>query len=224
VNALVRRYHALRCYVVLARDPGRLDVVFGLREALTDRERLAGVIAAMQEDPHHRAVLAERPRMPRIELDVLAALPAGTLGRAFADNMRAQGLDPADLPRLEAEDAASYFAAHLYETHDIWHTVTGFPTDIPGELGLQAFYAAQLAGPLPIAILSAGLMNTLLFAMHEREARMDAITRGWQLGRRAQPLFGRRWDALWSTPLRDVRAMLGLGESISEPASERLAA
>ena len=224
MNALVRRYHALRCYVILAKDPGRLDVVFGLREALTDRERLAGVVAAMQDDPHYRAVLAERPRMPRVELDVLAALPMGTLGRTFADNMRAQGLDPADLPRLEAEDAESYFAAHLYETHDIWHTVTGFPTDIPGELGLQAFYAAQLAGPLPIAILSAGLMNTLLFAMHDRVARMDAIVRGWQLGRRAKPLFGRKWDTLWETPLADVRSMLALEDATSEPAHERLAA
>ena len=72
MNALVRRYHALRCYVILAKDPGRLDVVFGLREALTDRERLAGVVAAMQDDPHYRAVLAERGYSPA-EIDALVA-------------------------------------------------------------------------------------------------------------------------------------------------------
>jgi ubiquinone biosynthesis protein Coq4 len=33
-----------------------------------------------------------------------------------------------------------------YETHDIWHVVTGFHTDVAGELGLQAFYLAQFPG------------------------------------------------------------------------------
>jgi ubiquinone biosynthesis protein COQ4 len=227
-KTLVRRYHAARCYVILAKDPGRLDVVFGLRTALRDEVQLAQAIARLEEDPYHRAVIAERRRMKRIDLAALAALPVGTLGRTFAENMRAQGLDPADLPHLDAPDAGSFLSAHLYETHDIWHTVTGFSTDIPGELGLQAFYSAQLAGPLPIAILSAGLLNTLLFAMDDREARMDAIVRGWTLGRRARPLFGRAWDDLWTTPLAEVREALGLGSlehlAHGAHASERLAA
>ena len=224
MNALVRRYHALRCYVILAKDPGRLDVVFGLRAALTDEAKLAEVIASMDEDPYFRSVLTARRRMPSIDLPLLGALPEGTLGRSFANDMRAQGLDPRDLPRLDAPDAGSFLSAHLYETHDIWHTVTGFRTDIPGELGLQAFYAAQLAGPLPIAILSAGLMNTLLFAMEHREARMDAIVRGWQLGRCARPLFGRAWDEMWETPLDEVRAMLGVGSLEREVARAQIAA
>lgn len=225
MQSLIRGYHALRCYVVLAKDPGRLDVVFGLREALTDEKRLATVLASLEADPHHRAALTARRRMTRIDLSALAKLPEGTLGRCFAENMRAQGLDPADLPRLDANDPGSFVAAHLYETHDIWHTVTGFATDIPGELGLQAFYAAQLPLPLPIAILSAGLMNTLLFAIHEREARMDAIVRGWELGRRAKPLFGRAWDEMWEMPLEEVRAALALDVPVARsPRAARLAA
>jgi ubiquinone biosynthesis protein Coq4 len=46
--------------------------------------------------------------------------------------------------------------------------------------------------------------------MNEREARFDAIVKGWEMGRRARPLFGTRWDELWATPLSDVRRSLGI--------------
>ncbi len=32
---------------------------------------------------------------------------------------------------------------HLYQTHDIWHVVTGWGNDLPGEVGLGGFYSAQ---------------------------------------------------------------------------------
>jgi ubiquinone biosynthesis protein Coq4 len=198
--------------VTLARDPGRLDVVFGLRDSLDDRAQIERNLSRLRANPYYRDVIATKRRLPRIDLAQLARLPEGTLGRTFADEMRALGLDPAAIPHLSSDDEGAYIAAHLYETHDVWHTITGFATDIPGELGLQAFYAAQLPGPLPIAILSAGLLNTLLYGMDDREARMEAITQGWLLGRRAKPLFGRAWDELWTRPLDEVRAELGLAE------------
>ena len=58
-------------------------------------------------------------------------------------------LDPKDI--LVPENVGSdfdYVRAHLRETHDVWHPVTGFDTDVAGELGLQAFYLAQFQAPL----------------------------------------------------------------------------
>jgi ubiquinone biosynthesis protein COQ4 len=107
-------------------------------------------------------------------------------------------------------DELDFVRAHLYETHDVWHVVTGFATDVPGELGLQAFYFAQLPGKLPTAILAAAFVNTLIKHFEEREPRMQEIVRGYLLGRQARPLFGVRWDALWSAPLAEVRAQLQL--------------
>jgi ubiquinone biosynthesis protein Coq4 len=40
----------------------------------------------------------------------------------------------------------------------VWHVATGFSTDIAGELGLEAFYAAQL----PPVRLERGHMDFLL--------------------------------------------------------------
>jgi ubiquinone biosynthesis protein Coq4 len=100
--------------------------------------------------------------------------------------------------------------AYLYDTHDVWHVVTGFSTDVAGELGLQAFYLAQFPATLAGMILLAGFANTLFLNFEDRDARMTAITRGWLLGKRASSLFGVRWSDLWSTPLSEVRAQLHL--------------
>ena len=89
-------------------------------------------------------------------------------------------------------------------------TLTGFGTDVAGELGLQAFYSAQLPGPLPFAILSAGLLNTMFFAIPDRSRRMDAIATGWERGKRARPLFGVRWSDHWTTPLSELRQQFNI--------------
>jgi ubiquinone biosynthesis protein Coq4 len=130
------------------------------------------------------------------------------LGRAFADFLNLRGLDPYGLPRRPAVDEPTYLTAHLYETHDLWHVVTGFDTDVAGELGLQAFYLPQLHGKLPLLLLAAGLLNTLLFAFDDWRARLDAIVRGYRMGQRARPFFGVRWGEWWERTLSDVRQEL----------------
>ena len=108
--------------------------------------------------------------------------------------------------------------AHLYETHDVWHAVTGFRTDVAGELGLQAFYAAQSPGGLPLMLIAMGLLNAALFAVTDRERRFEAIVSGWEMGKRAEPLFGVRWDELWQRPIDEVRVTLGV-KPYAEPLS-----
>ena len=39
---------------------------------------------------------------------------------------------------------------------------------------------------------------------------MDAITEGWALGRRAQPLMGVHWEEYWESPLAELRVEFGL--------------
>ena len=39
---------------------------------------------------------------------------------------------------------------------------------------------------------------------------MDAITKGWLMGKQAKSLFGINWDELWEHPLEEVRADLNI--------------
>jgi ubiquinone biosynthesis protein COQ4 len=214
MNAITNRLmmaKSLWSFVDLVRHPEHLDRVFEISEALVKQkmEVLEKMRDQFMQHPAGAEAIATKPRLS-LDLAALAKLPVGTFGRTFADHMRKNGLDPADIPTLEGDDDLAFVRAHLYETHDIWHAATGYDTDVAGELGLQAFYAAQAPGGLPLMLLAMGFLNTAIYAMSDRERRLDAIARGWEMGRRAKPLFGTRWDHLWETPTDEVRAALGI--------------
>lgn len=195
-------------FLQIVRDPNKLEKVFELRSSLENPKILDPVIAALKTDPKAASAFRDRPRVGRVDLDALARLPEGTLGHAFARFMRAQNLDPAAIPTLPGRTEYEFVSAHLYETHDIWHVVTGFGTDVAGELGLQAFYYAQFPSGLSSMLLAAGFLNTTFFRIEDRTARMDAIVDGYARGKRAAKLFGVRWAELWGRDLEEVRREL----------------
>lgn len=204
-------WHYLRAAIAftrVVRNPNRTDEVIQFMDhyLAAKRDDSQPTVQAFRDNPQGALALRDRPRLGPVSLDELAALPTGTLGREFADHMRRNRLDPAALPVLEAHSDKEYAIAHLHETHDIWHVVTAFGTDGPGELGIQAFYLAQYPSRIAIAILSMGFANTLFYALDEYGARVNSIVRGWVMGRRAQNLLGIDWKTLWSTPLAEIRA------------------
>jgi ubiquinone biosynthesis protein COQ4 len=217
---LVRMFRFGTTFVRLVRDPNRVDLVFKLADGL-DRDPAA--VASILAHPNVGPVLARRARPPRVDLAALRALPEGSLGRAFAAFLDARGFDPAGLYHSGDVDpnASDFtlFKAHMERTHDIWHTVTGFDTDIAGELGLQAFGLAQAGTGLSYIILAAGMLGTLFFDRDDGERRMDAVVRGWQLGKRARPLFGADWEAMFAWPLDQVRAHFDLDVAARPAAS-----
>lgn len=207
---------ALRAFVRLVRDPTRLDEVFVLADSVETEEAAQRVGEVFQNDPRSARVLRERPRLGEVDLGKLGTLPEGTLGRVFADAMIRMKLDPKDIVVPgELRSDFDYVRAHLRETHDVWHAVTGFDTDVAGELGLQAFYLAQFQAPLSALLLMVGFANTLFFAMEDRDRRMHEIVRGWLIGKRAEPFFGVRWADMWSTPLVEVQRALRVDPALA---------
>lgn len=203
---------ALVSFAKLVRDPNHLDEVFEIADALSEVHpaELAAMIASLSSTETGARAFRERPRLGVVDLSSLAALPPGTLGHEFALHMRNNALDPAALPTLTAVTDADYLRAHLYETHDIWHVVLGFRTDVAGEIGLQAFYLSHTAGPLPRVLVTLGFVNAALFAPNEFATRIEEIARGYDLGKRVRPLFGVRWAELWAEPIEAVRHRLGI--------------
>lgn len=207
---------ALRGFITLVRDPREIDGVFTISDALRTPADVQPMVDWFRRDPTGRRALDERPRLD-LDLDRLGRLPPGTLGRAYADHMNGNSFDPKGFPNLPSGNAVDFVSAHLYDTHDVWHVVTGFGTDVAGELGLQAFYLAQFPAKLGVTLLAAGMLNTLgPRGFDDRDRRMREVVRGWMLGRTSRPLFGVRWDDLWALPLAEVRARLGVDTAAVE--------
>jgi ubiquinone biosynthesis protein Coq4 len=205
----LRAAKALYSLARLVKDPNRLPEVFEIADALATPKVMQPIVDEMSHDSGVRRALDERHRI-EIDLVALRKLPRGTLGREYAEHMIAANLDPKSIPTIPSPDAISFFRAHMYETHDIWHVVAGFGVDLVGELGLQAFYMAQTPGHLPALLLSVGFLRGGIFDGKLIKPFMDALVRGYTVGKKAKPFFGVHWDELWHLPLADVRARLGV--------------
>jgi ubiquinone biosynthesis protein Coq4 len=207
--AVVEKSRFLWTFLRVAQDPNRLDLVLKLTDGLDPTKHPEG--RKMMARPEVRRGLEQGLKVPRIDLKALRALPEGTLGRAVAAFFDAQGFDPAVLfhTPMTAQSDFQRFKQHMERSHDIWHVVTGFGTDVPGELGLQAFGIAQLGSSLGYILLSAGMFH-MISDSTLGEPMMEEIVRGWRLGKSAKSLFGADWEALFPLPLADVRAMFGI--------------
>lgn len=202
-------YQGLR----ILRDRTRLDRVLALSDALLKRatqEDLDTLTQHIRWSPEAVAAIEERYRLEIPEVDQLLGFPENSLGREFGRFLQQNGINPAEVKPPEVSDDLTYLAAHLAETHDLWHLVTGFSVDLNGEAGVAAFAAAQYASPFQYAIIAGTLLTGVHKTPWDLGRRMDAITRGWTLGKKAYPLLGIRWDEMWELPLADVRRRLGI--------------
>lgn len=207
---LVRWRRALRALARVMLHPEETDQVLVFSN-LANAGRRDHRLEPFFSDPRGKKLFDERRSIDShtVDLAALAALPAGTLGHAYATFMRAHGLTP-DIfdgrPPDVRDDRAAFVIQRMRQTHDLWHVVTNAETDPAGEVALQAFTFAQVRAPSS-AILA--LLGTLRSLRHTQRVARDAA-RLYRLGRAAAPLVLFPWEDHWATPLADVRRMLNL--------------
>jgi ubiquinone biosynthesis protein Coq4 len=195
--------------VRLAKNPGNYPLIIKFRTLLYRHGYFRAVLEQIGRWPENVKTLEERPTFDAkdIHMDELAALPEGTLGRAYADFMRANGLTP--LPHMVSgttdEDYVHY---RLVVTHDLWHVFHGFGTDVCDEMKIQAFMLCQLRWPSSGFFLGGILMRQMFQKPREIGDFIEAIIEGWTRGKTTSPLFAVRWDKEWNTPLNELRARL----------------
>jgi len=191
----------------LARDPGRLDQVLALVQAM-NAEAVARGVLRFVEHPEGRALLAEQPRIDRdhVDLDALRRLPEGTLGREYTRFLDDNGITPdvfAKLPDV-GDPRAAYLMLRMRQSHDLWHVLTGYAPDVRGEVLLQAFTYAQTGAPGSLLIAVFGTVRWAFRWPGQAAALRDAFRRGKTAG--FLPLV--RWEAHWETPVTELRARL----------------
>lgn len=188
---------------------GDFDALARLSKTLNDAETLDIIIEFLSRHPQGKQAFHSRPRLGYVDLQQLLTLPENTLGYVYANHMNAIGSMP--LPTPKSDNNYQFFITHIRETHDLWHVVTGCDTNIIGEIQLEAFYVAQLyASRFWLALLAKNLLKAVVYDIEVAGKYMDAIQYGWTMAKGAKPLFGIRWNNLWSTPLEDVRTNLNI--------------
>jgi ubiquinone biosynthesis protein Coq4 len=196
------------CNMVKSAD-GDFEAIDRLSRALSDSDSLQKIVEFLSLHPQGKQAFLQRPRLENIDLQQLHCLPEHTLGYIYADHMLRNGLTP--LQTRQVNNDYEFLAAHITETHDLWHVVTGCDTNILGEIQLEAFYVAQLyASRFWLALLAKNLLKATVYDVEVGTQYIEAITRGWTMAKQAKPLFGIRWNDLWENSLEDIRTSLNI--------------
>jgi ubiquinone biosynthesis protein COQ4 len=211
--APVRWRRALRALARVLANPEETDQVLVFSSYInagSSRHRLDAFFA----DPRGQKLYAEQRALDShtIDLDALARLPEGTLGRAYATFMLSHGLTPNvfdGTPEEIRDPQAAYVIQRMRQSHDLWHVVTHADTDPAGEVALQAFTYAQLGAPSSGILAVLGTLKTL---RHDRRIVKDALAM-FRLGQTADDLPVFAWEDHWATPIAEVRRMLRLPEN-----------
>ena len=205
----------------LMRDPENTKEA-GVVELTFNRSRWGKKLARwdrvaeelVQDYPQLAPVVASRKRLARVDLEALIALPPNTLGHTLAKLEMQRGIDPNLVDPLPDNDDGEWLVAHLYETHDFWHVLTGFAFNEEGEYGVAGVYLGQLPNATFFAFMvSIVMMKTVWKDGDQLGKQFRALCEGYQIGQRSLPMVGLDWSQLWHRDLEELRRELNITEA-----------
>jgi len=216
---LGERLQSLKLLASLAaflKNPGSLDSVLAVGASVKDTPIAEQMTRHLLNNPNFAQLVNDGWRPQPIDLLALQTLPAGTLGRSYADQLISQGITPDTLiDRSPINDERDYIVHRLKETHDITHVLTGFGIDGVSELGLQGFNLAQNRSPLAVMLIFGGML-TALQNDEPLAPMLRALAKGFQMGLDAELVISRKLEEGWDRPLNEWRSELKLPEDIPD--------
>ncbi|KAF9311529.1 Ubiquinone biosynthesis protein [Podila horticola] len=163
-------------------------------------------------DPEGRRILRERPVITSetMKLDKLRELPDGTFGREYVRFLDDQQVSPDTREPVHFVDSEelAYVMQRYRETHDFYHTLTGLPVTVDGEIALKWFEMVQTG--LPMTMLSS-FFGPLRLSHEERQRLFDVYV-PWALenGSNSKLLMNVRWEEWFEKPVEQVQRELGV--------------
>lgn len=191
-------------------NPERADLVATVGET-TGEWALQQMKTKMEQTLEGRLILEEKPRINSgtIDFDALQKSDPSTFGYAYAHFMSSHGFSPNDRPpvRHVEDNELAYIMQRYREVHDFWHTLSGVPTSVEGEVGQKAFEFLQTG--LPMCLLSSAVGPIRL----SHEERMCVLTGylpwAWACHSNCTFLMGVRYENYFEEDLNDFREQLG---------------
>jgi ubiquinone biosynthesis protein COQ4 len=201
---------ATQCLEVLKHDPAN-NICGPLLNVCLDLNVYASLAQRLQRSEEGRRMLSERPSLQgkTLDLDALERLPEGTLGHGFARYFRDNKISPFETT-FEIRNDVDFIGMRYRETHDLLHVVTGYGTDVVGEMELQAYALGNLGIRTAVLILLFGTFE-LLKVPRSGVGRAEYVRRLWAAyhrGRASQQFLDFWFEHHWETPVTTLRARL----------------
>lgn len=214
---------ALRAMRKLLADPSDTVQVFRVMKALNGGASARNYRRLIATPEGGRVAYQRDELVGRLaDPEFLAQFGPGTVGAAYRDyrdhtGFSAEGLEAVS-KKVERdrcdEHPVAWMSRRERDLHDIWHVLTGYPSDDPlGELCLVAFSFAQNKGLGWAFIAVMGALKSLT-EPHGRDVAL-AVWEGYRHGRTAQWLHKEDIATLFAEPLEAARARLEIRHPIA---------
>lgn len=193
------------------------------------QERVAGVALMF---PAARGA-SSRAAPPVFDLKALDAAPAGSLAAGLRRTVAARG------DRIELLDRAAwrldnlpaplpYLNIRALQCHDLWRLVLGCDDTLLHRMAMAAFQMGHF-GHNYSALMLAMVFTELAFLRPPwTQDVLDTVLLAYVHGRETPSLLDVDWPAIWSRPVEEVRALLGITpmgvRAPSDAIEQRLAA
>ena len=207
--------HAWRSLQKLLADKEDTRQVFEIMRALNGKSTANGYIKLLETPEGGRMAFERKEFADKLMDDAwLDSLPAGSVGAAYREFIRAEDLSAEGLADVSREGISDVDNPHPYawfgrrtrDVHDIWHILTGYHRDALGEACLVAFSYAQTKG-LGWALIAFGAASR---SRGTGYPAIKAIWQGYQRGKAAKWLLGEDYESLLAEPLEAARKRLSL--------------
>lgn len=180
------------------------------------------------EFPGVAAIAGAAPPRP-YDLEALSGLGPASVGFAFAQEARREGglADPywtSAVPYLRHMPAPlAYINIEVIHSMPLWGLVAGYSSRTLDRVALGGFLMAQVGHHYSAIASAVTLTNIALHRPANAEVILDCLFRGWAHGRDTRPLISVEWEPLWSAPIDQVRAALGITPFASPYANPKTA-
>ena len=209
---LLRSVNNLKLLGAIGRSGGDLASVADLVDSFLDSPQMGDCLRRFRAVPGGAALLEGRYPPFQPDIDALIQLPAGSLGRHYAELIRQLNYDPEFFRPRPIDTEARWLTQRIATTHDIHHVVSGFGTEPAGESGVLTITATQIGFPAYVLLTSASQLASFRLQLERFEGLSRAMAHGAAIGRSARCLAAVRWEEGWERPLADWRRELGIAE------------
>jgi ubiquinone biosynthesis protein Coq4 len=206
-QATANQMIGVNSFIALTKNPADFTALYDIDAVLRQTPLATISLDYLKTQSGMAEIIQERYLAPVPDIDELLSYPQDSLGYVFASHLKGNGFAPVFYRQIAVQDDITYITLRRSQTHDIHHIITGFGTDLAGEIGLQAFELAQMRSPLAIALLASGIVNTLS-SPDLLQQTMACIHEGWQMGSKAKPLMAQKWEQHWEKSVAQWQAEL----------------
>ena len=208
---------ALRAFAKLVEDKEDTSQVFEIIQALSGSSLRKNYYRMLRTAKGGAQAYAHIELAPYFDDETwLGQFGEGTVGAAYRAFRAERDLTVEGLAMeaakvndgVEAPHPIAWMARRLRDTHDLWHTLTGYGTDALGEACLLGFTHGQVPNG-GVAFIATGAANEFRKTGHPYPY-VRAIWEGYRLGKKAERLIDEDYLKLLAEPLEAARQRLRL--------------